>query len=71
MSEPRKNSMAAFLSTVVTVIFWLAIVLGTILFVILGIGLLGSLNGGELDLPLVCIGASDGLGASNCVDQRS
>ncbi len=53
MSGTRKNSMAAVLSTVVTVIFWLAIVLGTILFVILGIGLLGSLNGGELDLPLV------------------
>ena len=53
MSGTRKNSMAAVLSTVVTVIFWLAIVLGTILFVILGIGLLGSLNGGEIDLPLV------------------
>ena len=53
MSGIRKNSMAAVLSTVVTVIFWLAIVLGTILFVILGIGLLGSLNGGEIDLPLV------------------
>ena len=53
MSETRKNSMAAVLSTVVTVIFWLAIVLGLILFFILGIGLLGSLNGGEIDLPLV------------------
>ena len=53
MSGIRKNSMAAVLSTAVTVIFWLAIVLGTILFVILGIGLLGSLNGGEIDLPLV------------------
>lgn len=53
MSGTRKNSMAAVLSTVVTVIFWLAIVLGTILFLILGIGLIGSLNGGALDLPLV------------------
>lgn len=53
MSDTRKNSMAAVLSTVVTVIFWLAIVLGLILFFILGIGLLGSLNGGEIDLPLV------------------
>jgi len=53
MSETRKNSMAAVLSTVVTVIFWLAIVLGVFLFIILGIGLLGSLNGGEIDLPLV------------------
>ncbi|MEL7540515.1 MAG: DUF2975 domain-containing protein [Pseudomonadota bacterium] len=53
MSGTRKNSMAAVLSTVVTVIFWLAIVLGTFLFIILGIGLLGSLNGGELDLPLI------------------
>ena len=53
MSETRKNSMAAVLSTVVTVIFWLAIVLGTFLFIILGIGLIGSLNGGEVDLPLI------------------
>ena len=53
MSEPRKNSMAAFLSTIVTVIFWLAIVLGTFLFIILGIGLIGSLNGSEVDLPLI------------------
>jgi hypothetical protein len=45
--------MAAVLSTVVTVIFWLAIVLGPLLFIILGIGLIGSLNGGEVDLPLI------------------
>ncbi len=66
MSEPRKNSMAAFLSTVVTVIFWLAIVLGAFLFVILTIGLLGSLNGGELDLPLVEARA-DGVPAGRLV----
>ena len=45
--------MAAVLSTVVTVIFWLAIILGGFFFVILSIGILGSLNGGEVDLPLV------------------
>jgi len=66
MSEPRKNSMAAFLSTVVTVIFWLAIVLGGFLFIILSIGLLGSLNGGELDLPLVEARA-DGVPAGRLV----
>ena len=66
MSEPRKNSMAAFLSTVVTVIFWLAIVFGLFLFVILSIGLLGSLNGGELDLPLVEARA-DGVPAGRIV----
>lgn len=66
MSEPRKNSMAAFLSTVVTVIFWLAIVLGGFLFVILSIGLLGSLNGGEIDLPLVEARA-DGVPAGRLV----
>ena len=53
MSEPRKNSMAAFLSTVVTVIFWLSIVLGGFFFLILSIGIAGSLNGGEVALPLV------------------
>ncbi len=66
MSEPRKNSMAAFLSTVVTVIFWLAIVLGGFLFIILSIGLLGSLNGGEIDLPLVEARA-DGVPAGRLV----
>ena len=66
MSEPRKNSMAAFLSTVVTVIFWLAIVLGGFLFVILSIGLLGTLNGGEIDLPLVEARA-DGVPAGRLV----
>ena len=53
MSGTRKNSMAAVLSTVVTVIFWLAIVIGAFLFIVLGMGLLGSLNGGELNLPLI------------------
>ncbi|MEC7289297.1 MAG: DUF2975 domain-containing protein [Pseudomonadota bacterium] len=66
MSEPRKNSMAAFLSTIVTVIFWLAIVLGGFLFIVLSIGLLGSLNGGELDLPLVEARA-DGVPAGRLV----
>jgi len=66
MSEPRKNSMAAFLSTVVTVIFWLAIVLGAFLFLILSIGLVGSLNGGELSLPLVEARA-DGVPAGRLV----
>jgi len=53
MTNHRKNSMAAFLSTVVTVIFWLAIVLGAFLFLILSIGIAGSLNGGELAIPMV------------------
>ena len=66
MSDTRKNSMAAVLSTVVTVIFWLAIVLGTFLFIILAIGLLGSLNGGEIDLPLVEARA-DGVPAGRLV----
>ncbi len=66
MSEPRKNSMEAFLSTVVTVIFWLAIVLGAFLFLILSIGLVGSLNGGELSLPLVEARA-DGVPAGRLV----
>ena len=66
MSGTRKNSMAAVLSTVVTVIFWLAIVIGTFLFVILGMGLLGSLNGGELNLPLINARA-DGVPAGRLV----
>ncbi len=53
MSASRKNSMAAVLSTVVTAIFWLAIILGGFLFIILSIGLVGSLNGGAIKLPYI------------------
>lgn len=66
MSGTRKNSMAAVLSTVVTVIFWLAIVIGAFLFIVLGMGLLGSLNGGELNLPLINARA-DGVPAGRLV----
>ncbi|MDG1825152.1 MAG: DUF2975 domain-containing protein [Henriciella sp.] len=51
MTSPQTNSMAAVLSTLVRVIFWLAIILGAFFFVILSIGMLGSLNGGVITLP--------------------
>ncbi|MCR9268447.1 MAG: DUF2975 domain-containing protein [Henriciella sp.] len=51
MSDTHKNSMAAVLSFVLQVVFWLALTVGFILFVLLTLGILGSLNGGELSLP--------------------
>ena len=45
--------MAALLSTLVSVIFWMAIVFGTIFFLILAMGLASSMNGGTLQLPFI------------------
>ena len=53
MANANTNSMAAVLSLIVRVIFWLSIIFGTFFFVIIGLGLLGSLNGGALNLPPV------------------
>ena len=43
--------MAAVLSAIVTVIYWLAIIFGVVMFVLLGLGIAGSLNGGEISVP--------------------
>lgn len=51
MANANTNSMAAVLSLIVGVIFWLAIIIGVIGVLILGAGLIGSLNGGTLTLP--------------------
>lgn len=53
MSEHQTNSMAAILSHVVLAIYWLAIIIGGAGAVIIGIGVLGSLNGGVVTLPFV------------------
>ncbi len=51
MANANTNSMAAVLSLIVRVIFWLAIIAGIISFLLVGTGLLGSLNGGVVKLP--------------------
>lgn len=51
MSDPRKNSMAAILSIVLRVVFWIAVIVGVLSFVLLSLGLIGSLNGGEIAIP--------------------
>jgi hypothetical protein len=51
MSEPRKNSMAAIISFLLRVIFWLTVAVGLIILLLLTLGTIGSLNGGELKLP--------------------
>ena len=59
MASANTNSMAAVLSLIVRVIFWLSIIFGAFFFVIIGLGLFGSLNGGALNLPLVQALAQD------------
>lgn len=51
MSETRKNSMAAVLSIVLRVIFWIAVIVGALSLALLSLGLIGSLNGGEIAIP--------------------
>ncbi|MEM7493081.1 MAG: DUF2975 domain-containing protein [Pseudomonadota bacterium] len=51
MSETRTNSMAAVLSVIVLVIFWLAIIFGFLGAVVIGIGILGAMGGGVVTLP--------------------
>lgn len=51
MANANTNSMAAVLSLLVRVIFWLAIIIGVGGALILGIGLIGSMNGGTVSLP--------------------
>lgn len=53
MAQTNTNSIAAVLSLLVRVLFWLAIIVGGIGFLIFGAGLLGSLNGGALKLPMM------------------
>ena len=48
MSIRQQNSMAAFLSMLMQVIIWIAVIAGVIAFVLIGAGLIGSLNGGAM-----------------------
>ncbi len=50
-AETPRNSMAAVMSTVMMVIIWTAIILGGVALIGLVIGLMASLQGGEVDLP--------------------
>ncbi len=51
MTIRQQNSMAAFLSLLMLAIIWLAVIAGVIAFLLLAIGLLGSLNGGVMEAP--------------------
>jgi len=51
MTIRQQNSMAAFLSMLMLVVIWLAIIAGVIAFLLLGVGLIGSLNGGTMRVP--------------------
>lgn len=53
MAKAKSNSVAAILSLLLRAIYWLAILAGAACFVFFGIGLLGSLNGGTLELPFM------------------
>ncbi len=51
MSNANTNSMAAILSQVVLFIYWAAIIVGIGGFLLVGTGLLGTMNGGAVILP--------------------
>jgi hypothetical protein len=51
MSVRQQNSMAAVLSMLMQVIIWIAVVAGIIAFLLIGAGLIGSLNGGAVKVP--------------------
>lgn len=52
MTTRTRNSMAAILSIIMTVIIWAVIILGAFAFIVLSIGLSASLNEGSLSLPV-------------------
>lgn len=66
MSEHQTSSMAAILSHVVLAIFWLAIITGVVGALAIGLGVLGSLNGGAITLPFGEVTA-DGYSATQFV----
>lgn len=51
MSIRQQNSMAAFMSMMMQVIIWIAVIAGAIAFVLITAGLIGSLNGGAVKVP--------------------
>ena len=51
MTIRQQNSMAAFLSMLMQAIIWIAVVCGIAAFLLIGAGLIGSLNGGVMRIP--------------------
>lgn len=51
MTIRQQNSMAAFLSMLMQVVIWIAVISGVIAFLLIGAGLIGSLNGGTMKVP--------------------
>lgn len=51
MTFRQQNSMAAFLSSLMQVVIWIAVISGLIAFILIGAGLIGSLNGGTMRVP--------------------
>lgn len=51
MTTRSENSMAAVLSTVMSILIWVAVIFGTLLLILIGMGLAASLNGGEMAIP--------------------
>ncbi len=52
MSAVKRNSIAAALSVVVTAALWITAAVGAMAFVVLGLGLIASLNGGAVRFPI-------------------
>lgn len=52
MPSGKRNSMAAILTVLMTAAIWVSVIAGGFVFIMLGIGLVASLNEGALSLPI-------------------
>lgn len=53
MSASEQNSVAAILGGFVHLVLWITLIISVMILVLFGLGLMASLNGGELKAPLV------------------
>ncbi len=51
MAESGKNSIAAVMTHFVRAVFWLSVIVGVVGFVLIGLGVIGSVNGGVVKIP--------------------
>lgn len=52
MQAREQNSVAAFLGVFVHLVLWITLILGVFIIGLFGVGLMASLNGGKLDIPM-------------------
>ena len=51
MSDPNKMSIPSLMSTLLAIVIWVALILGVIVTIMIGVGLFAFLNGGQITIP--------------------